>query len=179
MENLKAVRFVLDEQQMRLSARAGIERQIENILLGREPYHGADRPEARDWHYHVEGCMGEQVTCKYLGIPYHPKGIFRGPDAGPFDVRTSAFKSMKLYKEDKEKHGDKIFWCIYGKNGTYQVMGYAYCRDVAREEFWGEWPNRKNKFAYFVPFPELRPPWTIIEEQIFRDYVKQIHARRK
>lgn len=149
-------RIELSSWEIYHAAMAGIMRQVENIKLGRNHFHGAGKDVG--WQMHVEGCLGEYALSKYLDVHWAGKGVLRDPDVGEVDVRTAARNShsLILHKEDPD---DRVFWLLTGINGKYNVQGWLLGSHGKREEYWKD-PSGQGRHAFFVPQSRLNDPET-------------------
>lgn len=142
-----------------LAAQAGLMRQVENIKLGRKPYHGAG--SLNDWQLNIEGCLGEYALAKYLGVHWSGKGDFRGPDVGGnghpgCEVRVAMGDKRRLILHPED--GDnKVFWLVCGVNGSYRIKGWILGQNGKKEEWWTD-PTGKDRWAFFVPQAALNDP---------------------
>lgn len=136
----------LEQWEMQLGAMAAIQRQTENLLLGRRPAHGAGTKN--DWQISVEGCLGEMAVAKALGMYWSGKGIFRGGDVGDYQVRTAGQDHYRLilHPEDPD---DAIFFLVTGRNGEYIIKGWIRGVDGKRDEYWADPVG--GRAAYFIP----------------------------
>ena len=144
----------LDTFEVFTAAIAGAQRQVENLSEGRTPFYGAG--VSNDWQLHIEGCLGERALAKFLGIPWTGKGVFRAPDVGDMDVRTTSSTSNRLILHQNDPD-DRIFWLVAGLNGNYLIQGWVYGREGKINEFWCD-PSGKNRPAFFVPANDLHRP---------------------
>jgi len=148
MEKIELNRF-----EMEMACIVGVQRQLENLFEGANPAFGAGT--ANDWQLALEGCLGEMALAKKLGCYWEGKGVKRAPDVGQVDVRTSWHESGRLILHPTDDD-DRFFCLLTGVNGSYTYRGGIFAREGKRDEYWQD-PQRKNRWAYFVPQDVLRP----------------------
>ena len=145
----------------------GLLRQIQNIENNRHHAHGASNWYS--WQMHVEGCMGEYVAAKYLGIFWDGKlGDLSPGDIGRIEARTAGGatgfekgnihkRRLRLHKTDKD---DVPFIHITGVNGFYLMHGWLYGKEGKKDKYWCD-PTGQNRKAYFVDNNKIRPMETL------------------
>ena len=136
----------------------GVMRQVSNLRDGRKDAHGL-ASTADGWGLHIEGCCGEMVAAKALGVFWSGShGQLRVPDiGGRFQVRTRCLRtkqsnSLILHPDDSD---DAIFLLVLGTVPSYTVAGWIKGVDGKRPEFWAD--PAGGRPAFFVPPSALRP----------------------
>ena len=148
-----SVDITLSPWDIMLAAQAGVQRQVENLSLGRKHAYGLLSNE-NDWQYSIEGCLGEFALAKFLGVNWPGKNRIGAADVGDVDVRTSAHEhgALLLHPPDPD---DRPFWLLTGLNGNYVVHGWIHARDGKLPEYWRD--PTGNRPAFFVPQSKLNP----------------------
>lgn len=127
-------------------ADAGVQRQVENLTLGRKPAHGAG--DRNDWQIHIEGACKERALAKHLGLPFKGKGVIGEPDVGDIhDVRSTEYDNGHLIIYDSDPD-ERMFWLVTGRNGQYKIHGWILCKDAKQEKFWN--PTARDP-SFWVP----------------------------
>jgi hypothetical protein len=143
----------LSPSDMLLAAMAGCMRNIENLSAGRkDAYSAAGKSGLGDFQMHILGCMGELVVSRFLGLPWHGKGVFRGPDVGSnIGVRTTERDGdsvlLALHDADPDEF---LFYCVrrFKRSNRFEVFEPILGAAGKRAEFWrSDMPVP----AYFVP----------------------------
>jgi len=103
--------------------------------------------------------MGEAAVAKLLGYPedWMPdQDSWKKPDVGPFQVRTTVYKSGKLVinESDDGKGLDQPFILVCGAAGEYVVHGWILLRHARKPE-WYEKAIRDPAFMVPQTAPEL------------------------
>lgn len=143
----------LSPSEMMSAAIAGVMRQVENCARLRTPRFGAGA--SNDWQLHIEGCLGEYVIAKYLGVFWPGKGGLRDADVGDMDVRTRSRDNYELILHESDPD-DRVFWLVCGGNGKYRVKGWITGYDGKHSDYWKD--PAGGRPAYFVPQSVLRAP---------------------
>ena len=135
------------------AATVGIMRQICALRDQRPGAHGIPA-NAKVWQYNVEGCCGELVVAKALGLYWSGAlGNLRVADVGKYQVRTrsKAWYDLTLYPKDDDH---AIFILVLGRAPIYEIAGWILGANGKRPEYWKS-PNGRPGF--FVPRGVLRP----------------------
>lgn len=144
----------LTPSEMMIAATVGIMRQIHNLNKGRVPNYGIK--DQHQWGAHIEGCMGEYVVAKALGMYWSGNmGKLSMADVGDLQVRTGASHNFRLILHPKDNDQD-YFILVTGVNGQYVIQGWCTGEDGKKPEYWQD-PSKANRPAYFVPKSVLRP----------------------
>lgn len=135
---------------------SGSMRYCQDIRIGRRDRYGAGVAEHGLW-LDIVGAIGETAVAKRLNRFHWGLGVFRGDDVGGHQVRCTRTRDgyLILHPEDLEKRPDVPFICVRMAGSTtagerLQIQGWAYPRDVARQEFWGD-VFLNGRPAFFVP----------------------------
>lgn len=147
------VEVSLSPSEMMAAALAGVMRQVENCARSRTPRFGAGT--ASDWQLHIEGCLGEYVIAKFLGVFWPGKGKLRAADVGEVDVRTRSRDHYELILHESDPD-DRVFWLVCGANGKYRVKGWITGQDGKKPLYWKD--PAGGRPAYFVPQSALHSP---------------------
>lgn len=145
----------LSPAELMLCAQAGVMRNVENI---KKNYHNKyNMPSnAPLWHWHIEGCIGEYVVSKHLGLLWKGKGEPNTPDLINGDeVRISDLHTNRLIVHPNDAE-DASFWFVTGSNGTYRINGWIKGHKAKDQKYWAD-PNG-GRPAYFVPLEDLESP---------------------
>lgn len=157
------IEFHLDIATMAMIGTVGIFRQIQNVSNDRKQAHGAG--EKYSWQMHIEGCMGEYCTSKYLNRFWDGKlGDLGAGDVGKIETRTAGGatglekgdihdRRLRLHKPDKD---NSPFVHVTGVNGYYRMHGWLYGHEGKKDEYWKD-PTGNNRKAFFVDNNKLRP----------------------
>jgi hypothetical protein len=151
------IEIKLTPAETRLAAEMGVTRQLMNLFKKRPDAYGCDKSVG--WQVHIEGCCGELVVAKYLGIYWN--GNFeklKADDVGHFQVRTRSEHAWDMLLHDRDPD-DRPFILVTGTAPEYLIHGWMYARDGKKEKFWKD-PAR-GRPAYFVPKPYLEPMETL------------------
>lgn len=148
------IEVILNEIEYRTAVAVGVNRNVQNILLGRR----LNRPMYTGWNYdeHIAGACGELVICKTFGLPWTGMGVYRAVDVGPLEVRTRKRHSFDLIvKRDDEIHS--LFVLVTGEGLTFRIHGWILGAQAKQEQWWSDKAQIKEP-AYFVPRDALLPP---------------------
>ena len=166
---MKPIKARLTKESMAIAGMVALFRQIENIEKNRKHAHGASNEYS--WQMHIEGCMGEFITAKYLGIFWDGKlGDLSPGDIGKIEARTAGGatgfekgnihdRRLCIHKTDKD---DSPFVHITGVNGYYQIHGWLYGKEGKKDEYWQD-PTGQKRFAYYADNDKLRSMPTLKE----------------
>jgi hypothetical protein len=154
--------FQLDNATMAMVGVVGLFRQIQNIQKNRKHAHGAS--DLYSWQMHIEGCMGEYCTAKYLGLFWDGKlGDLSAGDIGKIETRTAGgatgFEKGDIHKRrlclHKEDEDNSPFVHVTGVNGFYLIHGWLYGHEGKKDEYWQD-PTGNDRKAFFVDNDKLR-----------------------
>ena len=153
------MKIKLDPSEMMFAVMGGAMRRIQALQRGRVDKYGTVQ---YPWQADIEGAMAEMAVAKAFGIFWSGDvGNIYAIDVGSYQVRSTPYESghLVINKPDKDEH---IFILVIGRDGEYDLRGYAMAGDVKREEFWTS--KSMGRFAYFVPQEVLRPVRELMEK---------------
>ena len=142
--------LVLDEDDMRRGAHAGIERTLNGIFRGLTDQFGAKR----NWEGDIEACLAELALAKARGLQWHGVNEERGIDVGSnTEVRHTPlpYGRLILHRKDKDK---TPYWLVTGRMGRYTFRGWIYALAGKLDKWWKD-PTHQNRWAFFVPQKDL------------------------
>jgi len=149
------IKITLTEFEMELAALVGTRRQIQNIFGGRKDAYGADYEDG--WTSHIEGAAGEIAVAKWGDKFWNGNiGDLKADDVGSWQVRTTTWQNGCLILHPDKDADDKVFFLATGLAPTFFLRGWLRARDGKKEEYWSD-PQRRNRWAFFVPQSKLRP----------------------
>lgn len=147
----------LTPQELFLGATQGIMRACTAIGKGRidtddeRPEHEVDR-----WMIDIEGALGEMAAAKGLGVYWSGVSKFRGEDAGRYEVKTTRWEKGRLLLP-RGADDDKPYVLAVGQLGTYDLVGWAFGRDVKQPQYWSEMKRGSGRCGFMMPQDHLRP----------------------
>jgi len=147
------MKVTLTNEEVKEAKEVAMARQAENVLKGRKPAYGIN-PQ-NDLRVHTLGACGELAVAKALDIPWTGARIFRAPDVGQFEVRTTVYQSGHLILHPKD-NDNSIFILVIGEENTFELKGWIYGEKGKSRSYWKD-KSKKDRPAYFVPQIALRP----------------------
>ena len=153
------VEVVLSPSEIETGAIEGVRRCIQGIAKNRKPAYGAGRD--KDWQLNIEGRLGEIAVAKFIGVYSCGTGKFRGADVGKnIEVRTRSSHTYGVVPADLILHpddpGDRPFYLVTGRNGSYRIHGWIRGRDGKLPGYWKD--PAGGRAAFFVPPDVLLDP---------------------
>jgi hypothetical protein len=142
----------LNAAEMRQGLLCGGERQIANLMQGRQDRYGAD--PASGWNLHITGALAEVAAAKYLGRHWEGMGAldnFKASDVKGVEVRWSGVPYLILHERDKD---DLPYLLVTGLGPSFTLRGWKLGADGKDQRYWGD-PYKKNRPAFFIPVSEL------------------------
>ena len=115
----------LSASELMMAVQAGALRRCQRIAD--EQRDAALLDASRWWQSEIEGCIGEMVLSKWLGLFWSGKGKRGEPDVGPFEVRYCWRKNAHLIIQPWDLKPDKInqpFFLVTGCAYNYQIRGW-------------------------------------------------------
>ena len=147
----------LTQDEMRDSVRVGVERQIENIMLGSRPVHGEKLEYG--FHRHINGALAEKALAKHFNLNWSKGSIGDYDVGGIVDIRQTHWKHGKLLVHEIDKD-DRFIWLATGLNGFYTFHGGIFARDAKNQKWWDNPSKWEKRYCYCVPQNELIFPKT-------------------
>ena len=143
----------LTNAEMMMGVRIGEARQEKAILRKYKDKHGFERA---GWTEHIEGCFGEILISKHLGV-YWGGNLDSFKDADI--LRRVQVKTRSKHKYDlvfrPDDNEDHVFVLVTGKCPNYRLHGFMRGFDCKREDWWKNPGDRP--YAWFVPKEALQP----------------------
>lgn len=148
--------------EMMVGGYVGLQRQLENIQVGR--YDDQKLREEDHWFGHIEGALGEIALSKYLNRYWSGIEKFGAVDVGfNHNVRTTRYNDGELRVINKDDD-NKLVWLLVGKNGKYRVAGAILAARAKQPKYWRDLLDEKGKrkgqkiHNYWVPQSDLKFP---------------------
>jgi hypothetical protein len=142
----------LDRHEIYQVAFAGIQRQTEALLLGRQHRHGF---KGKGWDIHIEGAAAEYAFSKAAGwfwksVAHDPKQL--AGDVGKAQIRSTDREngSLIVHKDDPN---EATFVLVVGQIPEFNIAGWIIGKDAKQNEWWRTDTGRP---AYFVPQDALK-----------------------
>lgn len=134
----------------------GAVRHFEAEKDNRKPKRSLDTNRHSPLGIHIEGACGEIAAAKALGRYFSGSyNTFKAADLGEkLQVRTRSSHDYELIVRNDD-NPDHAFVLVTGTAPTYCVRGWAYARDVMRQEYMANHGGINP--AYFVPAKALKP----------------------
>lgn len=156
------MRVQLTDQEMRIAALIGAERQLQSAGSPGTK-HGV--PSLDPWTMHLNGVAAEIATAKSLGRYWPPSvGTFRNqPDIPPGPGRPTSVEVRWITRPDydlkirSDDHDDSIYVLVSGNAPNMILHGWFICRDARKPEFWTELGNGRPGL-WCVPKTRLHGP---------------------
>lgn len=164
MEEQDDCLVTMDLAQIELGAIAGIQRQAENALRGRQQTYGNTNDNC--WQQHIEGALAEYALALWGNVCWDGKGILRGHDVAGVQVRSTPYKTGHLiihpppHVGPVAASGDKpedVFWLVVGRYGTYRIAGFIRGYEAQDPRFWKALDREGKRPAYVIPQEHLHP----------------------
>lgn len=146
------MQVILPTSLVMQAANIGVLRQVSNIQERRKERYGA-KPEY-DWQNHVQGCLGEFIVARTLGLFWDGKlGDLSTGDVGKLEVRTTAKDKGDLVLHDYDRD-NSIFILVTGCNDRFNIRGWI-LGSIGKTV--GVWESRNNRPpAFWVKQKQLR-----------------------
>ena len=145
---------VLDGKEFILAAHAGLLRRCQNILNGIRPRHCCSEQEG--WSRDIDGCIGEVVVAKMLGVYWSPGKLGSSDlDWLGIEVRSSRHDRPHLILHDDDID-DKPYVLVWLQANRGYVAGWLLAQEGKLKEYWRQRPEVRAE-AYFVPIEKLHP----------------------
>lgn len=127
----------------------GVTRRLSSITRGRANHKQSD---AGDFQIDVEGAIAEACFAKHQG-QYWGCGLdtFKGPDVGPWQVRSSRYVEGHCIVRPSDRPGDRIAFLVVPADrlGAY-LVGWIKTETAKTDRYW-----RPDKWSWWVPQDEL------------------------
>lgn len=147
----------LSEAEIWQGVYGGAEYQIRSLRPGRKG-HKWGMTEQNAWHQHIESALSELAFAKWRGeywsvtpLEDRDKG-----DVGLREVRETFYSTGRLITHPEDKD-DREYWLLTGNMGRYIIRGWLYGREAKEPANWQD-PTHKERWAFFTPQSQLRPP---------------------
>lgn len=145
--------------ELTTAAMIGVRRQVQNLATGKKHRYGANEDET--WSINIDGCCGEMVVAKALGMYWTGNlGDWKADDVGGLQVRTTYYHTgdLCLHRDDQD---DKVFVLVTGRAPHYRVPGWIYAWRGKNEQYWSDKLDKQgkplNRPAFWVPQSVLLP----------------------
>jgi hypothetical protein len=135
-----------------MAAHAGLLRRCENLYRGVRPRHGCTENEG--WATDIDGCIGEVVVAKALGVYWSPGQLGANDlDALGIEIRSSRHDRPHLILHATD-HDDRPYVLVWLHQNRGYVAGWLLGAEGKREDFWR---TDVRAPAFFVPIEKLHP----------------------
>ena len=143
------MRVVLTQAEKTRARDEAIKRQDDAIAKRRHARYGNPTD---DYEAHIIGAMGELAVAKALKIEWDGNfGDLGAADVGSYQVRSTKHAGGGLIVHPGEKG---VFILVTGKDGVYDIRGWAMAGDVQNPLYWkGGW----SRPAFLMPQIALNP----------------------
>lgn len=148
---MTGVAITLTPEECRLAIVVGTERNLGNVLQGRQHRHGY---AGGGWSIHIEGAAAELAYSKFRDR-YWTGALADSPvhtgDVGLVEIRSTARPdgALIIHRTD---HDERPYVLVTGRMPTVRLVGWLYGAEAKRDEFWRTDTGRP---AFFAPQSEL------------------------
>ena len=146
------IKVRLTENEMRMAASTGVERQLSSLSKGLKDKHGFDG--STPWEIHINGSLAEAAAAKGLDIFYRGDvDTFKNADlGGNIQVRHTKMEPPQLIVRPTDSDND-IFVLVTGAAPEYTLHGWMMGKDAKQNKWSRGYAGRPP--AFFVPLEEL------------------------
>lgn len=142
----------LTKNELLRGALIGAERQIDNVLAGRQHRYGFKPTDP--YNSHIQGAIGEVAVAKQFKLPYTGNiGDFNAPDAGPLQVRSTELPQGRLILHPTDKDHEVFILARTHGLPDVELAGWVFGHEGKDPKNWSD-PGT-GRPAFFVG--KLRP----------------------
>lgn len=134
-----------------MAALHGVQRRLGHLFRNTQHKNNLARSDA-PWDLDIESTMAELAVCKHFG--HYWSGIVQvgAKDAGPYQVRSTSYKSGKLLIQKDDDPSDVVI-LVVNDCPRFHLIGWICVGDAQREKYWTE--KVKGRPCYWVPQSDL------------------------
>jgi hypothetical protein len=152
-----SAQVTLNGEELMIAAVAGAIRRVKGIKRRTQAY-GLN---GNEWQHDIEGCCAELAVAKHYGLPWLGAFMFRAPDVGEWQIRSTQLDHGSLIVHREDSPAD-TFLLVTGRNGSYTIRGWIRAEDAQADRYWSD-PSGKGRWAFFVPQSDLHDPELLCE----------------
>jgi len=158
---MNTITVELTWQECQMAALHGVQRRLGHLFRNTPHKNNLDRRDA-PWDLDIESTMAELAVCKHFG--HYWSGIVQAgaKDAGPYQVRSTAYKSGRLLIQKDDDPSD-VFILVVNDCPRFQLVGWIRGKDAQQKKYWTE--KVAGRPCYWVDQGELQPIATICKDE--------------